>query len=160
MTTNEKTINVENRGAISSLEIKVAPGRIAVARGHNGSGKSTALEQVQAAVTGGRPPGSNHDGTNKGVVEGLGIKMTVGKNARRTGEIEIDSFDEKFTIKDIIRPPFKQLDSQDMHTIRAILYLNQQEPEADMFRTILPAEEFDRIVPPEALQKTDTPAMP
>lgn len=76
------SVVIENVGAVKKVEIPIPEGGgVVVLRGRNGRGKSTALQAVQAAArgTGGLPL---RDGSAKGRVEGLGVKLSVGKSTR------------------------------------------------------------------------------
>ncbi|QDU67669.1 AAA family ATPase [Engelhardtia mirabilis] len=87
----ENTITIENVGAIEHLEIPVPEGGgIVVLRGLNGRGKTTALSAVDRA-TGGDASLTPRDGAAKGRVDGLGVKLTVGRNTRRSGTLTVSA---------------------------------------------------------------------
>ncbi|MBK8184776.1 MAG: hypothetical protein IPK63_18615 [Candidatus Competibacteraceae bacterium] len=78
-------INITNIGPIAAAAIPVPEdGGVVVLRGRNGSGKSIALDAVNAAVSGrGKPP--LKDLAGKGEVQACGATMTVGRTVRRAG---------------------------------------------------------------------------
>jgi energy-coupling factor transporter ATP-binding protein EcfA2 len=88
-TTDPRTIKVADIGPIRKLLFTLPKdGGVAVARGENGSGKSTLLRSVSAGLRGeGALP--LRQGAIGGSLEGLGVKVTVGKRTRRDGEEEL-----------------------------------------------------------------------
>ena len=159
--TTEREIVLTNPGAVDQLVLKVTPGRITEVLGDNGVGKSTVLNEVDAAVTGRKPKTTVHDGAKKATVECFGIKMTLGKSRRRKGELEVVSFDDRYGLYDILEPPFKDEEARESHRVRAMCYLlNLDTDQAkSKLRTLLKAEEFDAIVSQSTLDKTDIVAI-
>jgi hypothetical protein len=76
-----ETIEIVNVGCVRHLTIPVAPGIVCL-RGRSDIGKSCALDAVNR-LAGGDADLLPRRGTEKGTVEGLGIKITVGRSTRR-----------------------------------------------------------------------------
>ncbi|RMF87703.1 MAG: hypothetical protein D6741_20230 [Planctomycetota bacterium] len=73
-----RQIQIENVGPIERLAIPLPDAGVVVLRGRNGSGKSHALAAVDSLV-GGRGKVPCRDGAKKGIVEGVGAKITIGR---------------------------------------------------------------------------------
>ena len=159
--TTEREIVLTNPGAVDQLVLKVTPGRITEVLGDNGVGKSTVLNEVDAAVTGRKPKTTVHDGAKKATVECFGIKMTLGKSRRRKGEIEVVSFDDRYGLYDILEPPFKDEGARESHRIKALAYLMNLAVEAakEKLQTLLSPDEFKAIVTQATLEKSDIVAV-
>jgi DNA repair exonuclease SbcCD ATPase subunit len=154
-----KKVTIEGRGAIDKLELICQPGKITVIEGRNGAGKSTAIDEVTSLATGKKPDATTKDGCTRGMVDGFGVTLKVGKSTRRTGELELQSFDEKFGLWDIIDPPIKDPRAADARRIKAYLYMTKAEPDANRFRELLPPEEFDSVVQSESMERNDITAI-
>lgn len=150
------TIEIENVGPITSLSIPVPKeGGVVVLQGPNGKGKTTALEAV-AALSKGRPPGLR-DGTKKGRIEGLGVKINVGLSSRRSGELEVQSLEGRLDVSDLVDPGIASPEAADARRIKALIALSGVECRADMFAPLVEGgmKTLEELVPPSKLQSAD-----
>jgi len=132
-----RTIRLENVGPIDRLSIPLPDAGVVVLRGRNGAGKSHALAAVDSLIGGrGRPP--CRDGARKGLVEGVGAKITIGRSTRRTGEAEVVTLEGRLDISQLVQPPIKDEEAADRQRIKALIQLSGQPADAQTFKTILP----------------------
>lgn len=117
-------IKIENIGPIASASIKVPDdGGVVVLRGRNGSGKSIALDAVSAAVSGkGKPP--LKDLAKKGEVQAGGVSLTVGRNVRRAGELEVNTLEGRLSVADLVDPGILDPIRADATRIKALVGLS------------------------------------
>jgi energy-coupling factor transporter ATP-binding protein EcfA2 len=117
-------INIKNIGPIESVSIPVpAEGGVVVLHGRNGSGKSTALDAIQSAVTGkGKPP--LKDKAAKGEVHAGGVTLTVAKSVRRAGELTVTALDGRLSIADLVEPGINDPLRADASRIKALVNLS------------------------------------
>lgn len=117
-------IMIKNIGAIESVSIPVPKGGgVVVLRGRNGSGKSTALDAIQSAVSGkGKPP--LRDKTAKGEIQAGGVSLTVQKSVRRSGQLEVTSLDSRLSIADLVDPGIADPLRADASRIKALVNLS------------------------------------
>jgi ABC-type molybdenum transport system ATPase subunit/photorepair protein PhrA len=152
----QATAEARNVGPVERITIPVlADGGIVVFRGRNGSGKSTVLDTIDAAITGkGRPP--VRDGALRGEFEGFGVRLTIGRSTRRTGEAEVHSLEGRFSVADLVDPGVVDPEKADAHRIKALAALVGARADPALFHELLggPAA-FDAIVGPSALTHTD-----
>ncbi len=142
-----KTIETTNLGPVARLSIPLTPG-VVVLRGRNDCGKSTTLSAVSKAMGDSRAACTCRSGARKGSFNGLGVRLSVGKNVRRTGEMEVASIEGKLNIGDLVDPGMKDAVAADTRRIRALLTLAGESPDAAKFHRLLPggAEQFHKIV--------------
>jgi ABC-type molybdenum transport system ATPase subunit/photorepair protein PhrA len=151
------SVVIENVGAISSQVIPVPDGGgVVVMRGPNGIGKTTALDCVSALVNGGKPP-SLRDGAKRGLIEGLGAKITVGLSSRRTGEIEVRSLEGRLDVSDIVDPGIASVEAADARRIRALVAVSGVTATAETFADLVPggADEIEQHVSEKTLGSGD-----
>lgn len=149
-TANNKTITLENIGPIEKLTIPLPEAGVVVLRGRNGVGKSHALAAVDSLASGrGRPP--CRDGATRGLVEGFGARLTIGRSTRRTGEAEVLTLEGRLDISQLVDPGLKDGESADRTRIKALIQLSGQPADAKLFEKILPeGVELGELVPPSA----------
>ena len=151
------SVLIENVGAIDRLTIPVPDGGgVVVLRGPNGIGKTTALDGVSALVNGGKPPGLR-DGAKRGVIEGLGAKITVGLSSRRSGEIEVRSLEGRLDVSDIVDPGIASVEAADARRIRALVAVSGVSGSSETFADLVPggADEIEANVPEKVLGSGD-----
>lgn len=132
------TITIENVGAIKHVTIPIPEsGGVVVLQGRNGSGKSTALQAVEAAVTGkgGLPL---RDGTEKGLVEGCGVTLKVGKSTRSSGKLEVETLEGRLSLAELVDPGIKDARAADVKRVRALIALSGSPATAEEFGSLLP----------------------
>lgn len=148
------TIEIENIGKIKRAIIPYPPeGGIVRLMGTQAVGKSTAQRAINALVTG---EGSleKRDGTISGSVSGLGVTITVKKSTRRTGELEVEAIEGKFSIADLVDPKLADPVAADAKRIKALVHLAGAEADPALFYDLVGGEaEFLRIV--GATKETD-----
>lgn len=151
------SVLIENVGAIDRLTIPVPDGGgVVVLRGPNGIGKTTALDGVSALVNGGKPP-SLRDGAKRGVIEGLGAKITVGLSSRRSGEIEVRSLEGRLDVSDIVDPGIASVEAADARRIRALVAVSGVTASSETFADLVPggADEIEANVTEKVLGSGD-----
>jgi len=133
----QKQIILQNVGPIEKLTIPLPDAGVVVLRGRNGVGKSHALAAVDSLVSGrGRPPCK--DGQAKGLIEGFGARLTIGRSQRRTGEVEVHTLEGRLDISQLVQPPIKDEDAADRQRIKALIQLSGQSAEPEIFLPVLP----------------------
>lgn len=122
-----KNIEIKNIGPIASVTIPVPEaGGVVVLTGRNGSGKSHALEAVNAATTGkGKPP--LKDMAKSGTVSVPGVTMTVGRSVRRQGELQVETLEGRLSIADLVDPGFVDPERADAKRIKALVGLSKAD---------------------------------
>lgn len=151
------SVLIENVGAIDRLTIPVPDGGgVVVLRGPNGIGKTTALDGVSALVNGGKPPGLR-DGAKRGVIEGLGAKITVGLSSRRSGEIEVRSLEGRLDVSDIVDPGIASVEAADARRIRALVAVSGVSASSETFADLVPggADEIEANITEKVLGSGD-----
>jgi len=144
----DRAITIENVGPIEKLAIPLPDSGVVVLRGRNGVGKSHALAAVDSLVSGrGKPP--CRDGAAKGVVEGFGAKLTIGRSTRRLGEAEVLTLEGRLDISQLVQPPIKDEEAADRQRIKALIQLSGQSADLNAFESILPENvSLGELVPP------------
>jgi energy-coupling factor transporter ATP-binding protein EcfA2 len=151
------TVEIKNVQAIRELVIDLPDneGGVMVLKGRNAAGKSTALSLLSGLLSG-RGSFDPRDGTKKGLIEGLGKKVTVGGSTRFSGELEVPALEGRFDFSDLVRPAGKTQETRDKVRVKALLGLSGATADASLFYDILGGKEnFDLVVPREALDTND-----
>lgn len=143
-----KEIVIENVGPIERLNIPLPDAGVVVLRGRNGVGKSHALAAVDSLISGrGKPP--CRDGAARGIVDGFGARLTIGRSTRRTGEAEVLTLEGRLDISQLVQPPIKDEESADRTRIKALIQLSGRPADSQLFQKILPhGIALGQIVPP------------
>lgn len=117
-------IRISNIGPIANAAIQIPEdGGVVVLRGRNGSGKSIALEAVNAAVSGkGKPP--LKDLAKQGSVSAAGVNLTVGRAVRRSGELEVSTLEGRLSVADLVDPGIADPIRADATRIKALVGLS------------------------------------
>jgi len=135
----ERAITIENVGPIEKLAIPLPEAGVVVLRGRNGIGKSHALAAVDSLISGrGRPP--CRDGAQKGLVDGFGAKLTIGRSTRRIGEAEVVTLEGRLDITQLVDPGLKDEEAADRQRIKALIQLSGQSADMHAFESILPED--------------------
>jgi hypothetical protein len=133
-----ETITVTNAGPINELEIVLPPKPgLVVLHGDNGTGKSTTLDAIDRLVGGdGELPITRRDGAANGIAEGLGVRLTLGKVNRRTGEATVAALDSKYNVRDFVEPGLKDPAAADRARIKGLLAIRNVGADLDRFRVL------------------------
>ena len=117
-------IKISNIGPIANVAIQIPEdGGVVVLRGRNGSGKSIALEAVNAAVSGkGKPP--LKDLAKQGSIQAAGVNLTVGRTVRRAGELEVSTLEGRLSVADLVDPGIADPIRADATRIKALVGLS------------------------------------
>ena len=147
MAESQKQIELTDLGPIASLKIPIpAEGGCVVLHGRNGSGKSTALEAIRAAV-GGKAKLTTRDGSAKGRVEAFGATVIVAASQRRKGEAEVVSLEGRGDVAALVDPGIANPEAADAARVRALVALSGREvTEAAFHGLLIGAEEWAEIV--------------
>lgn len=153
-------IRLTDVGPVKAVSIPIPePGGLVVLRARNGAGKTRTLEAVESALTG-RGKVEVRDGALRGEVEAFGIRLTVGRSTRRTGELVVESLDGKLSISDLIDPGIKSPDAADAKRIKALVMLANVPVCADLFYPLVGGrEQFEQLVGSNALASDDIVVM-
>lgn len=158
--TVERTIELRDVGPLQHLSIPLPPGGgLVVLRGLNGSGKTHALEAVSALVGAHRKP-TSRDGTLGALVEGLGVRLTVGRRTTMSGELEVAALDGEDPSL-LVDPGLKSDAAADAERVRALLRLARSSVDASAFSHLVGGDERLReICRASSLEpRGDVPAM-
>lgn len=155
-----REVLIEDIGPIERLEFTAEPGTITVLRGRNGAGKSQALGAVDALVSG-RSRLTGRDGTTGGTARGFGVKISVGRGGanRRSGELVVESIEDRLNIADLVDPGLKDVFAADGKRIRALVQLAGVVPSLDLFADLVDPAWLREIVPPATLESSDVVAV-
>lgn len=162
---NPHEIELRDVGPHKHLRLVAPPGEITVLRGRNGAGKTQALQAVEA-LQNGRAKMTTRDGALGGHASGLGVVLTIGRGGanRRTGEVLVESVEDRMNVADFVDPQVKDLFAKDERRIRALITLAGAEPDVSLFVDgLIPGDgsldekrrEFDEIVPAETQKLGD-----
>lgn len=156
-----RKIELKDVGAIEHLTIGVpepGEGGVIVLRGRNGSGKSTALEAVNALVTGNGDV-RTRDGALGAMVEGLGARLTVGRRKSSAGECEVLGLEGPDPSL-LVDPGIKNRGAAHAERIRALCMIAGAQVEREPFVKLAGSvDEFERVVKPASLEKGDVPSV-
>lgn len=118
--TEQQTFKIENVGGIERAELTLIPG-VNVLRGRNAIGKTSAMRAIVRAQGGGGEL-ERRDGAARGLVEGPGVKLTIGKVVRATGQAEL-SLADLSPLATLIDPGIKDPEAAARARIRALAEL-------------------------------------
>lgn len=152
-------ITITDVGPIEHVTIPVPEGGgLVIFKGVNGSGKSIALEAIDAAVTGkGRVP--VRDGQMRGEVNAHGVTLRLGRSTRRKGEAEVTSLEGRLSVADLVDPGIKEPQAADAHRIRALVSLAAGEPNIALFGDLMPHGQVLDFITPHAQDAKDLVTM-
>lgn len=144
-----KTITVADVGPVTRVRIPIPePGGIVVLRARNGRGKTKTLEAVESVLAGrGQGKLEVRDGALRGEVEAFGVKLTVGRSVRRSGELEVTSLEGRLSVAELVDPGLKTPEAADARRIKALVQLAGVAPSSELFRPLFPTpDHFTEIV--------------
>lgn len=155
-----KQIEIKNAGPVNYIKIVLPEqGGVNVLRGKNGAGKTEVLKAV-SAYAGSKEHVKITDGAQRAEVSGLGAIVKFGKRTVRSGELEVESLESKFSLAELVDPKIDNPVAADAARIKALIQLTGASVEPTVFYPILSSQaEFDEYVAPESLQTNDPVAM-
>ena len=154
------TINIKNVGPLRDLPIDIEDGSGGVIRllAESGAGKSIALKAINCMLGGSGGLEINdeaEDDGEKGLVEGLGAKVSIGKVTRSSGEAETPIIADRFDIANLVDPRDVSEDVRERRRIATLVGLGDAKADPALFYEIVGGKAiFDAIVSADA-QKTD-----
>lgn len=154
-----KSIELRDVGPVQRIEIALPEaGGIVVLRGRNGTGKTHCLQAVGALVGSGDRPVSR-DGTAGAYVEGLGARLTVGRRASVSGELEVSAIDGEDPSL-MVDPGLKAQDAADAERVKALLRLSRATLNATAFAKLVGGDgRLREICRESSLEAKDVPTM-
>lgn len=149
MQSKEYRIDLRNLGPIVDEEIIVSPG-VTVCTGTNGVGKSTAINAI--AMLAGRDVSIPvRDGAKQGLVEGLGILISItASKMLPMGECEFESIEERADLATLVDPGVKGADVAFRRRVKCILSLTETRVELADFARVLPEALREKLSPADA----------
>lgn len=130
-------VYIKDVGPITEARITIVPG-VVVITGANEAGKSTAIAAT-AALAGRENDGLTvRDSAKHGVVEGLGTTLTIGKRTTHTGDLEVESVEDRLDLASLVDPGLKQADRRNRKRIHALISLTGTKLSVQDFASILP----------------------
>lgn len=159
----ENSVIVYNAGPVRHAEFKFAPGCVTLLSGNNGSGKSESLTALRAL--GGNEEALKsltlRDGAEEGWIRGFGREIKLTAHTRKlTGEIDILSSEDQFSLADIIKPRFKTPEACDKVRISNLAAITGVRVESDSVAALLggyePSEERSTAEEAKELERCQT----
>lgn len=149
-------ITIQNIGPIEQVKIPIPEhGGVIVLKGRNGSGKTHALEAVESVLSGDGKL-SVRDGEAVGLVNGLGCVITVGRQTKRAGELEVEEVQSRFNISKLIDPRINEELAADAARMKALLRLLDVDSDPKHFYALVGSkDEFEKVVPIDRLDTSD-----
>lgn len=156
-TAEQNAIVIEDVGPVERVAIPLPPGGgLVVLRGANGAGKSESLEAINGLL--GNDPARKalrpRDGAKKGSIVGCGVTITVGRQNRVGGELEVAALDDKLDIGALVDPGIKDPAAADRRRLQALIRVSMTSADPDLFASLSP-EPLGDVVPAEVLDKKD-----
>lgn len=159
----DRVIELENIGPHAHLRLSAPPGKITVLVGPNGIGKTQVLDAVDSIQ---RKKSdrklSSRDGTVGGSASFAGAEIRVARGGanRKSGDLVIESLEDRLSIATFVDPAKKDPHAADEQRIRALLLLAGAKADLARFRELAPeGEEWEAIVSSEAVKETDVVKM-
>ena len=120
-----QTIEVNNVGPIERLTIPIPEeGGIVVLRGRNGSGKTHAINGVEALYSrAARKTIEKKDGVPSGTIDGLGVTVRLGRSTTVRGELLVDSLDGRVDPSQLVDPGLKDPEKADAKRLATLVRL-------------------------------------
>lgn len=114
----EQVFVIENVGGIGKVSLTLRHG-VCVLSGRNAAGKTSAFKAI-ARAQGGDVEIERRDGSERGIVTGPGVRLVLGRVAKRTGETEIELADIS-PLSQLIDPGLKDTDAAARSRVRALV---------------------------------------
>jgi len=159
----DRIIELRDVGPVHHLRIPLPEGGgIVILRGDQGVGKSHSLNAVNALI-GNKSADriSSRDASLGAQIEGLGVRLTIGRRASRGGEVEVAHLEGEDPSL-LVDPGFKSHDAADAARIKALLRLARAKVDVDAFAGLVGSrEQLEELCRPTSLDENslDVPAM-
>jgi hypothetical protein len=154
------TIELKDVGPVKHLRFDVPEnGGIVVLKARNGRGKTKTLEAVETAM---KKSGNLdvRDGALGGRVDAFGVTLTVGRNTRRRGELEVMSLEGRLSVAELVDPGMKDDGAADTRRIKALVTLARVLPSAELFYGLAGGKDsFLKVVSTNAMASDDLVTM-
>ena len=125
MASENQTIELKNVGPIQHLSVPIlANGGLVVLRGSNGTGKTHALNAVQALydkTT--RKDLRQTDGTQSGTVEGMGVTLRLGRSNTARGDLTFEVLEGRVDPSVLVDPGIKDPHAADSKRLATLIRL-------------------------------------
>ena len=153
-------VEITDVGAIDHLRFAVPEqGGVVVLTGRNGSGKTTALNAIESAITT-QTLVTPRDGCSTGHVDAFGVTLRVGRRSSRKGELEVTSLDGSVSPAMLVDPGFKSEDASDAARVKALLSLAGAVPQvSDFYDLVGTQSEFEAVIPEDLSDEKDVVAL-
>lgn len=151
-------LTIENVACVREFTLDIPddlPGGAIVLKGTNGAGKTTAINVLNALLTGkGSLPVRDH--AKKGTATGFGGEITVGKTTRRKGEVEVPTLEGRFDLEDLVNPREVGDKARHARRLRALLGLSDVKADpADFYKLAGGQAALESLISPEKLTTDD-----
>lgn len=134
------TVTIDNVGPIEHLDIDVPEnGGVVVLRGHNGAGKSIALDATRRLL-GGKTKPPVADDAPKGKIAGFGARINVANRITQSGTLEATSIEGSFDLAALVDPGIQDPDAADAKRIKALLSLLELDADPTLFYELTEGE--------------------
>lgn len=123
--TTKKEVSIKNVGPIQDLKIPVPEhGGVVVLKGTNGSGKTHAIQSVESLTNKEvRRQLRPSDGSDKGMIKGLGVTVRLGRSNTAKGELVCESLDGRLDPSLFVNPGIKDAEKADLKRLETLVRL-------------------------------------
>lgn len=130
-----QTLSIHDVNGVHDLALSFGPPGVYRLRGRNGAGKTSTLNAVRAALGDKTATAQPTDGTATGTVEGLGVRLVVGRTKTKTGTPEVALADAS-PLATLIDPQLKGEAERAKARIQALLRLCPIEVSDDILEQL------------------------
>lgn len=146
---SEYSIVIKDVGPVTEFTLPIAAG-VTVLTGDNEVGKTTCI-LATAALAGRKDTDlAPRDGTKAGMVRGLGTILSISKRTTKTGELEVDSVEDRLDLAALVDPGLKDGAAANRRRIRALLSLSGTKLDLKDFAELLPENMSEELVAADA----------
>lgn len=125
----------KNVGPIPVVDFALPGHGVTVISAPNGSGKSILLDALQSMLSGtGKVP--IRDGETKGELSAFGASLSIGKQTRRGGVLDVLSLEGGFDLAKLVDPGIKDDVAADKHRIKQMVLLAGQDVTLEPFSAL------------------------
>jgi len=130
----EHLITIENFGPIVFQQFRFIPGKITVAFGSNGAGKSESQIAADALVIGSKDALEKvtlREGAERGRISGFGreLTFTAKRCEKGTGQVSVCVVEQGFSLARFVRPGFKDPEANDRQRLKDLASLLEIKPD-------------------------------